>query len=488
VSSALLRFPADRFSWRFVGIVAAAMLAIIALGWNEQAIAAGNRFVDIAAFYCGGWVLAHGGDPYLVHPLTECESSAHTFGHLTLTMTLPAPLPPYVLIAFALAARVAPFAVVAWAWSALNLLAIAVSAEILRRRLPLPPLSVAALLVMATLSVGVVYGQFTGVELLSIVGAGELLARGAPRRAAACCCIAMVEPHVGLAPLLALTILVPRARPVVVAFAALVALASGLAGPGLSLEYVRDVLPAHAVANVVDFTQYALPSVLWLLHVPPSIALGIGGAVFVLALPGAVLAARYVVARTGRIEGLPWTAAAIGTCAAPHLHFQQLACALPGLAFVLASDPRRRAALVAVLGVAIPWLRLIVSPVGAVAAGFVSYAYLCGILPRRPALYVSAGISVLASALMSLLVLTAKVTIPSGPPPAIVGNPLAEVPWAQTIGDRSGVLQIGTAFGRLPTWIALAACIGFAFSARRTSRPIPTGVASAPRSVAQTGA
>ena len=487
MTPALFRFPADRFSWRFVGIVAAAMLAIIALGWNEQAIAAGNRFVDIAAFYCGGWVLAHGGDPYLVHPLTECESAAHTFGHLNMALTLPAPLPPYVLIVFALAARVAPFGVVAWAWSALNLLAIAVSTEILRRRLPLPPLSVAALIVMATLSVGVVYGQFTGVELLSIVGAGELLARGALRRAAACCCIAMVEPHVGLAPLLALTILVPRARPVVVAFAALVALASGVAGAGLSLEYVRTVLPAHAVANVVDFTQYALPSVLWLLHVPPSVALGIGGAVFVLALPAAVLAARAVVARTGRIEGLPWTAAAIGTCAAPHLHFQQLACALPGLAFVLATDPRRRAALVAVLGVAIPWLRLIVSPVGAILAGFVSYVYLCGILPRRAALYLSAAISVLGTVLMSILVVTAKLTVPPGPVPPIAGNPLAEVPWAQTISDRSGVLQIGTAFARLPTWVALAACIAFACSARRTGRPVPTTVASAGRSVVQTG-
>jgi hypothetical protein len=89
---------------------------------------------------------------------------------------------------------------------------------------------------------------------------------------------------------------------------------------------------------------------------------------------------------------------------------------------------------------------------------------------------------------MSLLVLTAKSALPSAPPPVIVGNPLAEVPWAQTIGDRSGILQIGTAFARLPTWLALGACIAFAFSARRTSRPIPTGVASAPRSVAQTGA
>jgi hypothetical protein len=464
----------DRFSLRFAAAVVVATIVLAALFWNDRIIA-GNRLVDVVAFACGGSVYAQGGDPYLVHPLTECEDAARAFGLAwpTGVLTLPAPLPAYALVPFALASRVAPFAVVAWSWIALNIVCVGLAAALLRRRLPtIPPLTIAAFTIVSTLPVGLLYGQFTGVVLLAIVASGELLARGSPRRAALCLAVAMLQPHVGLAPMIALFVLVPRSRLTIVACTMALAALSVWPHPALATEYVFRVLGAHARANLPDFSQYSLPSVLAIAHVPAGAALAAGDAFFVVAIVAAILAARALAARTGRPEAIPWIAAAVGTIAAPHLHLQQLACALPGIALAFEAGGEAAWVLVALTAFAIPWARFALSFGGAFAAGAAAFTIVLRPLSRRAAAYAATAAAALAIALMVAFVRTAHMDRIARDVP-VTGNPLAEVPWSQTMVRMDGALHASAVLVRVPTWlamIAVLAAIAFAISSSRKSR------------------
>jgi len=448
-----------RFPARFAGAVAATMVLIAVALWNDRIIE-GNRLVDVVAFACGGSVLGQGLDPYHVHPLTECEASARAFGLAWPpgALTLPAPLPTYALVPFALAARIAPFAVIAWAWVGLNLAAVAVAAGLLRRRLPaLPPLTLGALLVVATLPVGILYGQFTGVVLLALVACGELLARGAPRRAAAVLTVALLQPHVGLAPLVALFVLVPRTRLTIVGCLVGLGAISLWPHPAFAFEYLGSVLGAHARANLPDFSQYSVPSILALARVPASIALAAGTLVFVVAIGAAVAAARAIARQTGRPEAIPWIAAAIGTLAAPHLHLQQLACALPGIALAFEASGGGVAALAALAAFAIPWARFALSVAGAFGAGAAALAIVHP-FSRRAAAYAATAATTLTFALMVLFVRTARMSTPPAVS-TVAGNPLAEVPWSQTMLRMDGALHAAAIVVRTPTWLAMLACL-----------------------------
>jgi len=450
----------DRTALRFAAAVVVAMIVLAAVFWNDR-IVQGNRLVDVVAFACGGSVLGQGEDPYRVHPLTECEDAARAFG-LTWPagiLTLPAPLPPYALAPFALAARIAPFAAVAWSWVALNLLCVGVAAGILMRRLrTIPPLTIAALTIVSTLPVGILYGQFTGVVLLAVAASGELLARSKPRCAAACLSVAMLQPHVGLAPLIALFVLVPRTRITIAACAFALGAVSFWPHPAFAVEYVTRVLSAHEHANLPDFSQYSVPSVLALLRVPTAAALLAGNAFFVLAIGAAVIAARILAARTGRPEAIPWIAATIGTIAAPHLHLQQLSCALPGIAFAFEAGGDAAWVVMAMAAFAIPWARFALSPVGAFAAGAAAFAIVVGPLSRRAAAYAATAATILAFALMVLFVRSAHLdrVVPAVP---VVGNPLAEVPWAETMLRVDGALHASAVILRVPTWLAMVAVL-----------------------------
>jgi len=450
----------DRFPLRFAAGVVVAMIVLAALFWNDRIIA-GNRLVDVVAFSCGGAVLAHGDDPYRVHPLTECEAAAHAFGLAwpAGVLTLPAPLPPFALAPFALASRIAPFAVVAWSWIGLNLICVGLAAAILRRRLPtIPPLTIAAFTIVSTLPVGIIYGQFTGIVLLAITASGELLAAGAPRRAAGCLALGMLQPHVALAPLLALFVLVPRTRLTLAACALVLGAVSLWPHPAFAVEYVARVLGAHERANLPDFSQYSVPSVLALLRVPTEAALIAGNAFFLFALGAAVVASHLLATRTGRLESIPWIAAAIGTLCAPHLHLQQLSCALPGIALAFAVGGEPAWMLVALAAFAIPWARFALSPVGAFAAGAAAFAIVYVPLARRAAAYAGTAATVLAFVLMVVLVRSAHL---DRPPPIVpvVGNPLAEVPWAQTMVRMDDALHVSAIVSRLPTWLAMIAVL-----------------------------
>ncbi len=464
----------DRISARYAGAVVAAMVLLAAALWNDR-IMAGNRLVDVVAFACGGSVMARGADPYRVQPLTGCEHAVRAPGLAWPpgALTLPAPLPPYALAPFALASRIAPFAIVAWSWIALNLACVALAAAVLRRRLPeLPPLTIAAFIIVATLPVGILYGQFTGVVLLAVAGCGELLAQGKARRAALCCAVALLQPQVGLAPLIALIVLVPRARLTAVACAAALGLASLWPRPALAIEYLTQVLSAHARANLPDFSQYSLPSLLSLVHVPEAAALLAGNVVFGLAIVAAVLLAHRIAARTGRREAIPWIAAAIGTFASPHLHFQQLACALPGIAFAVAAEGAAPLAMLGLAAFAIPWARLGLSPIGAFAAGFATLAMFWGLVSRRAAAYAATAATLLALGLIVAFIRTAPMVDLVAHVP-VRGNPLAEVPWAQTMLRMDGAMHTAAIILRVPTWIAMAACLAIVLAALRVRRPRP---------------
>lgn len=90
------------------------------------------RALDFAAFYCAGEVLAQHEDPYRVMPLGACEREVSHNGPIAAGAVIPAPLPPYVLGAFALLSRL-PFALAQHIFDLLSIAALALSIVLIGR-------------------------------------------------------------------------------------------------------------------------------------------------------------------------------------------------------------------------------------------------------------------------------------------------------------------------------------------------------------------
>src|SRR5579862_8531069 len=89
-----------------------ALLVLTAAGAN--AIGKSAFLGDFRAFYCAGWVVRSGGNPYMEQPLHRCElaTMAPSMARAWRDITIPAPLPPYVIAFFV------PFALLTYAQAA----------------------------------------------------------------------------------------------------------------------------------------------------------------------------------------------------------------------------------------------------------------------------------------------------------------------------------------------------------------------------------
>lgn len=465
--------PSRGFAGRFAfaGWLVAVMSTCVVL-WAALHVDDG-LFVDAKAFYCAGQAIDAGRDPYLNASLSACQNQLSTLQlhHWpgSENIVVPVPLPPVDILPFALLALL-PFGVAIIVWTALNIGAAAWAATLLRRALPsLPAPFVGTIVLLSVLPAGIRLGQPAGIMLLAVVGAGlALRARSRPLIAASAA-LAALQPHIAL-PLFASLLCAPlRAarRTVVIIGAALIAL-SAIAVGGLSWEYLVRVLPAHADANVADASQLALPSLLFAAGIPAHVALGLGDVAYIVAIAGGIVIGLRVAARSARPEALVWMSTMVGTIAAPHLHAQQLCCAIPGALLLCTLDVAPLLSRVAVYGIAIPWVSLLglkwgpafplgaafgawrkPSPLGLVLIA-VFAAGLCGTL---------VGLAELLAALKHPLVPVAVVR-----PPA---NALAEVTWAIGIAVDSAAFRNGTLPARAVTWTAEILLLGVAVAAAR---------------------
>lgn len=114
-------------SWLIAPAILAAMIVVTAHQPNYL-------MGDFRAFYCAGAAVASGADPYRMQPLLACEAATPATSRTPAGdgVAVPAPLPPYALLPFALLSRL-PFPLAALAYLVLSVAAGIAGAVVLAR-------------------------------------------------------------------------------------------------------------------------------------------------------------------------------------------------------------------------------------------------------------------------------------------------------------------------------------------------------------------
>ncbi|MGH7748416.1 MAG: glycosyltransferase 87 family protein, partial [Candidatus Dormibacteria bacterium] len=220
--------------------------------------------MDFRAFWCGSRTLLAGGDPYAVTALAQCERAAERADGVArfVAHSTPAPLPPYALLAFAPLAML-PFPLASAVWLLLSVALVVASVVVWRRLTGFSPAVLAAVSIVPVVLISVPLGQLGPLIVALVSGAALALRLGAPRAAAIAALGLAIEPHIGGPLLLALALVERRARrTILLGVIALVALSVATGGE-LLREYVTNVLPHVARAELPFEWQFALSPMLW---------------------------------------------------------------------------------------------------------------------------------------------------------------------------------------------------------------------------------
>src|SRR5271163_2268929 len=350
---------------RRVGTIALAVLVLVlsaAFTVARPDARPGPLWRDFNAFYCAGDALRNHADPYRAEPLGSCErrTRPRAFEGGTPGLAMPAPLPPYALATFIPLAFL-PFTVAGIVWSLLSLGALVVTVISLRRASGLPVAALTAAFILSDGYVSLCLGQIAPLAIAMLALATMFVAEGRDRLAAIAASLAMIEPHVGLPASLALFILRPRSRLVFAASAIVCgSLSLVVAGAASTLEYFRDVVPAHGLSEVANEKQLSFTYALHRLGVTQALALRAGEMWYLCALVLGVWAARAVSSRhrgrDGLVVAIPSALAVIG---GPFVHIAQIPAAMPAALLLYAQSGRaeRRALAVSIALLAVPWIQ-----------------------------------------------------------------------------------------------------------------------------------
>ncbi len=316
-----------------------------------------NLMGDFRAFYCAGSAVAHGANPYLEEPLHGCELHTQTLpapAYLTY-VTIPAPLPPVALAAFA-PLSLLPFAIAAAIYGLLSIAA-SIAAVMLFSHATgvstmLLNLAFAAILATQTFFLG----QPMPFVFLALAGAAVCVRTQRWTAASACAVVAIGEPHIALPVLIAMFAGLPRTRIPIVAFAVLAGLIGAAAvGFPVSIAYVRDVIPAHALSNAYEW-QFSLTSILTSAGAGAAAAVRAGEVMYAAMVLAGVIVARRMWRATGDAAALVLLPPAFAVFGGVHVHLQQIAVAFPAILAVHAHYPRlRNLAATGVTLAMIPW-------------------------------------------------------------------------------------------------------------------------------------
>jgi hypothetical protein len=417
-------------------------------------------FCDFRAFYCAGRVGSAGADPYREHPLHECERALPQRWAPTLpaSVTLPAPYPPATLALFGLVAR-APFAPALALYLAASLGALVLAIVLVARATATPPGAVAIAIGFPAAVVALPLGQFTPLIFLAIAASGAFVEARRPRVAGLAALVTLVDPHVGIAACCGLFAGVPEARRTI-GFSAALVLAANVAvgGPALAWEYARDVLPAHALANVPDFGQFSIANLAFSLGVAPAPAVAFAALWSVVALAGGVAAGVRARVPLGS-SAVVFVPVAFTVVGGVHTHLQQLAFAIPAFLLALrAAQGRRRSTLAALtFAASMPWLLVAGFPAVYAAVALLGVAF-------ARELGMSGVGRILAGGTLSVLALLLACVMSAGAPASaplqpVVGNPLAEVGWGAFVRAAFAPPPAWVLVAKLPTLVAFAALL-----------------------------
>jgi hypothetical protein len=473
-----------RAAWLLAPAIFAALVALNPL--NRPTYVMG----DFRAFYCAGAAIAQHANPYLEEPLRGCEAQAGPPAEPAFLkpVALPAPLPPYALALF-VPFGLLPFPVAAVLYVLLLIGAMTGAVALYARVTGVSSVLLNVAFAAITATVTYYVGQPVPLVLLALAAAALFARSGRWGAAGACAVAASIEPHVALPALAAMLVALPRTR-LPIAIAGAVLGAAGVLAVGLptSIAYVRDVVPAHALANAFEW-QFSLTSLLTSLGVAAPLAIRCGELMFAAMVALGVAVAIRLRKLTGDAAVIVLIPPAFGVFGGVHVHFQQLAVAFPAILYVFARYPQVRTLAASGLALAmIPWNVMSstvlagLSPLLAGTFGWLTVGRRGGLV--LTAVAASIGFSLLALALAGL-----------GPPPAhfvahaYPPGALAEASWGDfsraTLMRPSLMMQ----WLRLPTLLGvacgLAAIVRAAYadplrsrSARPRSVPAVAGAAS----------
>ena len=448
------------FAFGLLGIAALRDFARIgdALPWH--------RLYDFQDFYCAGEAVGLHADPYRYEPLHSCEHRVNQSDAYRRdpNRIVPAPIPPYDLPAFELAARIGfPAArsidaiaiVLGLAVAIGGLAAIGIPLELALLALVLP----AGYLLLDA-------GQIVPFALVALVFCGVALAQGRDALAGALAALTLIEPHLGLPVWISVMLLVPRSRAAAVVTGVLMALAGVLVvGPPGAIEYLRRVLPAQAAAEAGYAYQYSLTYLLVTAGLPRGAALAAGQLSYAALLAVGIWLGSRLATVLQRRELVAYLPAACSVVGGAYVHMVDLAIAVPA-ALVLATYSRAASRTIATLALcllAVPWIDVWITKKLFLSSLFVVAAILVrqGLTPA-----VSIGAFTVIAATMYCFELWPPA--PFAALTAIAARPgdLAQQAWsAYVVALRTAPLPWLAI--KIPTWAALGGLLVAGFRALR---------------------
>jgi hypothetical protein len=431
-----------------------------------------HRLYDFQDFYCAGEAVDQHADPYRYEPLHSCEHRVNQSEAYRRdpNRIVPAPIPPYDLPPFALAARIgfpAARAIDAFAIVLAVALAIAGLASI---GIPLDLVALALVLPAGYLLLDA--GQIVPFALAALVFCGVALAQRRYAIAGVLAGSTLIEPHLGLPVWMSVVLLAPRSRPAAVITGVLAALAGMLiVGPSTAIEYLSRVLPAQAAAEAGYAYQYSLTYLLVTAGLPQGAALVAGQLSYVALLAVGIWLGSRLATTLQRRELVAYLPAACSVVAGAYVHMVDLAIAVPA-ALVLATYSRAASRTVATLALcllAVPWIDVWITKKLFLSSLFI----IAGILLRQgltPAVSVGAFTAIAAAIYCFELwppapfaAFTAMAARPSD---------LAQQAWrAYVVALRTAPLPWFAI--KLPTWAALGGLLvaGFRALPRPSAKP-----------------
>jgi hypothetical protein len=439
-------------------------IAIVALSLAGYLPFAPARLYDFRAFYCAGMAITAHTDPYRERSLHVCERTTSVPGMQVDSddVTVPAPLPGYVLAIFALLS-VLPFGISALVWIVALVAALVASVELVRRVVDVPAVTVFVTVGLPAAIVALPLGQTA-----PIVGCGiALCAYGLTfsrwRLAAAGALATSVDPAIALVLCATLLFAAPATRATILCgTAALAALALLTLGVDVNVEYLRAVLPAHAAGNIAERSQFSATHFAWVAGIGSRAALAIGK----LWYAGAALAGGWIAVRLRPkfgIAALAFVPPAFAVFGGLYVHFSQLTLAIPAyLLLMRRSSPKLLWMPAAIFVLAVPWLALTAFPPFAVALVVLGIAY-AGELRDTP-FGTRLGLGAGALLIVFFAVALVLIRIPASTFHTVVGpDALAEVAWSRYVAWRDAKPNPLFLVLQVPTVVTFTACLAALF-------------------------
>jgi hypothetical protein len=440
-------------------ITAAILLASLAALAAQTAVVTRTGFLmgDFRAFYCAARVTSQGENPYLAQPLRTCEIGVgrNLFFRKNPGVTIPAPLPGYVLAALVPLGAL-PFVIAATLWTILLLCACAACIVMLSRFAGIEWQVALAVFALSLCTISLPFGEIVPLALACICAAAYFAWRSRWRTAALFAAGAMIEPHLGLPVCIALAVWAPPTRmPLALSLGVLALVSLAALGPATNFEYFTSVLPAHALSEAARDTQYSLTAVLFSLGAPESVALRAGLLWYGAMLALGTLVAGLLARKTGNNAFFVCIPPAFAVFGGSFIHVTQIAAALPAAVLLIscAKKEQQPLAAVALLLLVVPWTwaispALVIAPLFPV--GYLAWRYWNG--NASVALLAALGAAVLLWGLIELA--GAAPSVAAHARTLAIDPRLAEATWSN-FTQKSSTNGIAAWMLRVPTWVGL---------------------------------